>query len=389
MISQDRILKKTARILAVDDEPFNLSLISLTFKNHPDISIIKAYSGKEALQLLASDTNFDTILLDINMPVMDGLETLKVLKSDAILRRIPVIVVTANKEEKTKALKLGANDFLTKPFDTEELKLRTLNYIEIKRYSDVLENITHILEEQVSIRTRELSEALQHAKETEYEISLRLGKASEFRDMETGMHIVRTSVFSENLARLAGLTDKEAELIRYASPLHDIGKIGIPDQILLKPGKFSEAEMQIMKQHTIIGAKMLENADKFPVIKAGQIIAYEHHEKWDGTGYPRGLKGEHIHIYGRITAIADVFDAVTSRRVYRPVPFSLDKTLELFKSSAGKHFDPHLTELFLNNFDLFLSIKNQFPDEIGTPNILKLLEQIRPTSECLDINALS
>ncbi|QER41635.1 response regulator [Thermodesulfobacterium sp. TA1] len=349
-------------ILAVDDEPLNLDLLELAFAENTGVEFLRAKNGKEALEILDSGKDVDVILLDLSMPVMNGFETLKVLKSNEKFRYIPVIVITANAEEKKKALSLGANDFIPKPFDIEEIKLRTKNYVDIKHYNDFLRNVTTILEEQVKERTKQLQEALKLSKELEYEIALKLGKTAEFRDIETGMHIMRVSHGSKKLAELYGLPKEEQELILYASPLHDVGKVGIPDSILLKPERLTPEEFEIMKQHTIIGAKILDGGEKYPVLKAGKIIALQHHERWDGKGYPYGLKGEEIHIYGRIVAIVDVFDALISPRVYKPA-FPLEKAIEIMREGKGTQFDPELLDLFLNNIESFLKIKERFSDK--------------------------
>jgi len=366
---------QSVKILAVDDEPFNLDLIELAFLDTPDVVMEKAVNGKEALDKLES-VNPDVILLDLRMPVMSGLEALEILKNDTELSKIPVIVVTANSEEKNRALKMGANDFLAKPIDVEELKLRTFNQAKLFQAHKALENMNEHLDAQVQERTRELQEALDFAKETEYEISLRLGKASEYRDLETGMHIKRMSHYSRLLGELYGMSEEEQRILLYASPLHDIGKIGIPDAILLKPGRLNESEFAFMKQHALIGGLMLEEGEKFPTIALGRIIALQHHEKYNGTGYPNGLKGEEIDINARIVTIADVFDALSSKRVYKEA-FSLEKTLSIMQEGAGKDFDPQLIRLFVENIEKFLEIQAAFPDSDETPHILNLLEEIR------------
>lgn len=367
---------KTIKVLAVDDQEFNLDLIELAFMEYPDVEIRRAVHGKEALDILGDETDFRVILLDLAMPVMDGFETLKQLKLKESLAQIPVIVVTANAEEKHRALRSGASDFLAKPIDVEELKLRTLNYAKIKEYQDHLGDMNRLLEEKVIERTSQLQEALVLAKKTEYEISARLGKASEYRDMETGMHIKRMSHYSAKLAELYGMDKDEIELILYASPLHDIGKVAIPDQILLKPGRFTVEEFEIMKLHATLGGNMLETDGEYPILEAGRIIALQHHEKIDGTGYPRGLKGEEIHIYARIVSIADVFDALSSERVYKKA-FSIDRTVEILREGAGTHFDSRLIDLFVNHLDEFLVIKEAFPDEEETPSIMSLIDQLQ------------
>jgi len=360
---------QTVRILAVDDQEFNLDLIELAFMEHEHVQVIKAVNGQEALNVLENDCNFHVILLDLAMPVLNGFETLERLKAHPIWKQIPTIIVTANKEEKIRALEIGGDDFISKPYDVEELKLRTFNYAKIKDYQDNLDLM-------VQEKTAKLQEALILAKKTEYEISARLGKASEYRDLETGMHIKRMSHYSAKLAELAGLCADEIELILYASPLHDIGKVGIPDQILLKPGKFTPDEFEIMKLHSVLGGKMLETDGNYPVLEAGRIIALQHHEKIDGTGYPAGLAGENIHIHARIVSIADVFDALSSERVYKKA-FSVKKTLEIMQEGSGTHFDTVLLNLLINNLDQFLTIKEAFPDEEETPSIMHMMDQLQ------------
>jgi len=364
------------KVLAVDDQEFNLDLIELAFMETPNLQITRAVNGQEALNVLMNDSDYSVILLDLAMPVMNGFETLEHLKKDPLWSQIPVIVVTANAEEKHRALKTGASDFLAKPIDVEELKLRTFNYAKIKEYQDNLADMNRLLEEKVQQRTSELQAALSLAKKTEYEISARLGKASEYRDLETGMHIKRMSHYSAKLAEIIGLSAAEVELILYASPLHDIGKVAIPDQILLKPGRFTPEEFEIMKLHATLGGKMLESDGDYPVIEAGRIIALQHHEKIDGTGYPRGLSGEEIHIYARIVSIADVFDALSSERVYKKA-FSIEQTLEIIKEGSGTHFDSKLVTLFVENLEEFLKIKEAFPDEEETPSIMNLIDQLQ------------
>lgn len=362
-------------ILAVDDEPFNLDLIEAAFMDYDNIEITNAVNGQEALDILDKQS-FDVVLLDISMPIMDGMEALSKIRENKNLKNIPVLMVTANTEKENEALELGASDFISKPYDIEILCARTINYAKMNHYYKLVENQKNILEEQVKERTAELESTLKLAKQTEYEISIRLGRASEFRDLETGGHIKRMSHYSKLLASLYGLNDEECELVLYAAPLHDIGKVGIPDSILLKPGKFEGNEFEIMKQHAALGARMLEGADQFPVLKAGHIIALQHHEKWDGTGYPNAIKGEDIHLYARIIAIADVFDALSSKRCYKE-PMPLDKVLTIMKQDSGTHFDPELTQLFLDNLDKFLEIKERYKDEENAHTIMDIINGIK------------
>ncbi|MCK9372209.1 MAG: response regulator [Sulfuricurvum sp.] len=364
------------RVLAVDDQEFNLDLIEFAFMEDSDVEITKAIHGREALDILEQNADYHVILLDLAMPVMDGFETLVHLKAHPLWSQIPTIVVTANAEEKHRALREGASDFLSKPIDVEELKLRMFIHAKIKKFQDQLAFSNQILEQKVKERTAKLAQALALAKKNEYEISARLGKASEYRDLETGMHIKRMSHYSAKLAELAGLEAQEVELILYASPLHDIGKVGIPDRILLKPGRFSPEEFEIMKLHSVLGGKMLASSEEYPVIHAGRIIALQHHEKYDGTGYPEGLAGDEIHLHARIVTIADVFDALSSERVYKKA-FSIEKTVEIMKEGRGIHFDPKLLDLMIENLERFLEIKAAFPDEEETPSIINLIDQLQ------------
>lgn len=366
---------ETITVLAVDDEPFNLDLIELAFMDVPNMNLITAVNGQDALEkLLHVDVN--VILLDLRMPVMDGFGMLEKVKNHPIYSKIPVIIVTANSEEKNRALALGANDFLAKPVDTVELKLRTLSYTKLHKSQIALEELNTNLDKLVHQRTTQLHAALQLAQETEYEVSLRLGMACEYRDLETGMHIKRISHYSALLGKLSGMDEEQERLLLYSSPLHDIGKIGIPDAILLKRGKLDDKEFKLMKEHTTIGGLMLQDGERYPIIKAGQIIAQQHHEKYNGSGYPLGLSGEDIHVYARIVSIVDVFDALSSKRVYKDA-FSLEKTLEIMKDGEGSHFDPILLNLFIDNLDSFLEIRDSFTDVDETPHIMNMTEEYR------------
>jgi putative two-component system response regulator len=352
-------------ILAVDDEPFNLDLIEAAFLEYNNVIITYASSGQEALVLL-EEKDFNVVLLDISMPKMDGLEVLQKIKSNKKHILLPVLMVTANTEKEKEALTLGASDFISKPYDINILCARTINYAQLHSLTQQVQNQNIILEQKVHERTLALEESLRISKETEFEISTRLGRAGESRDPETGGHIKRMSHYSKLLAELYGLDKKECELILYAAPLHDIGKIAIKDAILLKPGRFEPHEYQQMQEHAQLGALMLEGADRYPVLKAGHIIALEHHEKYNGTGYPNGKKGTDIHLYARIVAIADVFDALSSKRCYKE-PMPLEKVLDIMKKDTPSHFDPELMQIFLDNLEKFLEIKEIFKDENCQP----------------------
>ena len=347
-------------ILAVDDD--NMSLVILAdMLSELDCTLLRAGNGQLAMELLELNPQIDVVLLDLEMPVMDGYETVKRIKQSVDWRDIPVIVLTASNNEVTRTLSLGANDYIAKPYNPEELRLRIMNHVRSKKLSYLAKDMNNILEGEVARKTAALQKSLKLSREAEYEISLRLGRAAEFRDQETGMHTRRISELSKHLASLAGLSDEQCEVVCVASPLHDVGKIGIPDLILLKTGKLNQTEFDIMKMHTIIGGKILSDAERFPLIDAGSIIALQHHEKWDGSGYPSGLKEDGIHIFARIVSIVDVFDALTSKRPYKEA-FSLEKTTEIMLAGKGSFFDPHLLDLFFEHFNQFVSIKNELLD---------------------------
>jgi len=368
-------MKDIYSILAVDDEPFNLDLIEASFGDYDNVKLTFATNGQEALDLLEKEV-FNVVLLDISMPVMDGLEALNIIRKNDKFKNLPVLMVTANTEKEHTAIEKGASDFISKPYDIEILCGRTLNYAKMNKYYELVQNQKETLEIEVKQRTKELEDTLRLAKRTEYEISIRLGRASEFRDLETAAHIKRMSHYSKLLAKLCGLDDEECELILYAAPLHDIGKVGIPDKILLKPGRFNEEEFEIMKQHAILGAKMLEGADEFPVLKAGHIIALQHHEKWNGSGYPSELKEEEIHLYARIIAVADVFDALSSKRCYKSA-MGIEEVMNIMKKDSGTHFDPKLIDLLVNNLDKFLEIQDKYKDDENAHTIKDIIKGIQ------------
>lgn len=348
-------------ILVVDDQDFNLRLLEalLTPLGH---TVHFASDGLACLRKV-QETKPDLILLDIMMPQMDGFETAERLKNNPETRNIPVVMVTSLTEvdERIKALECGADDFLSKPVNELELRARVNSSLEIKAYHDHMRDYQKKLESEVARRTEELQKAFAAIKSASLETIYRLARAAEFKDDDTGEHIIRIGHFSAAIAKHMGLSDEEVETILYAAPMHDVGKIATPDAILRKPGKLDAEEWTIMQQHCQQGALILEGSDS-ELLQLAETIALTHHEKWDGSGYPQGLKGTEIPIAGRITAIADVFDALTSKRPYKE-PFPLEKSLAIIRESRGSHFDPEVVDTFFAITDEIIKIKKEYQNK--------------------------
>lgn len=345
---------KSSRILIVDDHESNRKLLA-TVLDQQGCLCEAACDGLAALQLVPVFKP-DLILLDIMMPGLNGFEVAKQLKAEETTRHIPIIMLTAlsDRESRIKGLDAGAEDFLNKPFDQLELKVRIRNLLKVKEYQDLLQNHNELLETQVMARTRELWE-------TRLDIVRSLGRAAEYRDNETGMHIIRMSKFSQALALAIGQSQHWGELILNASPMHDIGKVGIPDRILLKPAKLTPEEWEIMKTHTIIGAEILQAQRPCELAAMASSIAIAHHEKWNGSGYPNGLAGEAIPLEARIVALADVFDALTSERPYKKA-WSVEDAVQEIRNQSGGHFQPMLVEAFLDVIPEVTQIRDQYID---------------------------
>ena len=339
-------------VLIVDDNEINIeSLMEILDDKY---EIFAATSGEDALEIL-DEEDIDLILLDIMMPGIDGYETCKRIKTNPLTRDIPVIFITASTDEESieKAYSVGGSDYINKPFRAKEILSRVENQLLLSSKQKTLEKI-------IDKKTLEIKEINKELIKTQEEVILTLGIAAESRSKETGNHIKRVAEYSYILAKAYGLSEEEAQKIYKASPLHDVGKIAIPDNILHKPARLNEEEFKIMKTHAQIGYDILKNS-KRELLKTAAIIAYEHHEKFDGTGYPRGLKANEISIEGRITALADVFDALGSDRSYKKA-WEDEKIFKLFKEERGKHFDPDLIDIFFDNLDKFLEIRDKLKD---------------------------
>jgi len=356
----NQINTKSANILIVDDQVLNVKLLEKILKQAGYENIFSTTDSREAVPLFIQH-DIDILLLDIRMPHMDGFAVMAELKSEINADYLPILVLTAEltAEVRAKALESGAKDFLTKPFDQLEVLQRIHNILEVRLLYKQVRHQNETLEEKVKKRTIELENS-------RYEVIERLGQAAEFKDNETGNHVLRMSKYSRLLAKAKGLPEDTVDLIFLASPMHDIGKIGIPDKILLKPGKLDADEWTIMQTHVTLGAELLSGSDEIPLMKMAKNIALTHHEKWDGSGYPNGISGEDIPIEGRISAICDVFDALTSDRPYKKA-WSVEKTMDLIREESGRHFDPGLVPLFESILDDVLRYRSQhmdqFPDE--------------------------
>lgn len=344
----------SAHILIVDDEPSNLKLLEKMLRARGYDNLTLTQDPRDVLANCVN--NFpDLILLDLNMPHLDGFAVMQLLQKEFGDHLPPILVLTAQQgfEHRLRALNEGARDYLTKPFDRAELLARVRNLIEVQLFQRFMHNQNAVLDEMVRARTKEL-------RDTRLQIVRRLGRAAEFRDNETGYHILRMSHSSVLIARALGWDEDRCELLLHASPMHDVGKIGIPDRILLKPGKLEPDEWTMMKSHTTIGAHILDG-DSSPLLMLAREIAITHHEKWDGSGYPHGLKGEEIPISGRIVALADVFDALMSERPYKK-SWSLETALDYMQNNSGVHFDPTLVKHFVQLLPQVLAIRTRFAE---------------------------
>ena len=347
-------LLANAAILIIDDEPANLRLLDKMLGGQGYRNLVLVQEPREAVERYLA-TRPSLILLDINMPHLDGYQVMEQLKAlnDPLLPPIVVLTAQHGKDSLLRALGAGARDFITKPFDRNELLMRVRNLLDAQMAHRMLHDQKAVLEDMVRART----EALHR---TRLQIVQRLGMAAEYRDEETGNHILRMSHSCALLARAIGWSEAECDLILNASPMHDIGKIGIPDAILLKPGKFEPHEWEIMKTHAAIGAKLLEGDDS-ELLRMAREIALAHHEKWDGSGYPNGLAGDAIPMSGRIAALADVFDALTSARPYKQA-WTVEAAVDYLQDNRGRHFDPDLVEVFLRELPGILAIRARFAE---------------------------
>jgi putative two-component system response regulator len=369
-------LLASAIIAIVDDQPINVKIVQKHLKTVGYQRFVSTTESREALDLVDRNEP-DVIFLDIMMPYLSGLDILATLRKSEKHADLPVIILTAatDRETQLEALRLGATEFLHKPFDPAELEVRLRNVLTVKAHRDWLKKHASDLEAEVAVRSAEL--VLAHR-----EVVRCLAAVGEFRDNETGRHTMRVGRYAQIIARFLGLDRTFTELIGDAAPLHDIGKVGIPDAILLKPGRLETTEFDQIERHCVYGRKVCSgefdlHRDGFrshtvvghaiaclggsPILAMAGVIALSHHERWDGKGYPRGVKGDDIPIEGRITAVADVFDALASHRPYKPA-FSVEKSLEIIRQQSGTHFDPEVVAAFFAGLEEILAVYHEQAD---------------------------
>ena len=365
-------MNNISTILLVDDRSQNLDLLE-AFLVPEGYQIVTAVDGEDALRKLSENT-IDLIISDVMMPVLDGFELTLRIRQDTVYNLVPIILVTALRDSKDKirGIESGCDDFISRPIDRLELLARVRSLLKVHAYNNLLNDYRKNLETEVLARTEELKQAVKKTKAASLETIYRLSMAAEYRDENTGMHIKRMSLYAAAIARKLGMDDLTVESILYASPMHDLGKIAIPDIILLKPTSLTPDEWTVMKRHTIIGAKILHGSEA-QFINVAETIALCHHEKWDGSGYPNGLTGADIPISARITAIADTFDTLTTKRPYKEA-ISGEESLAIIEESAGIYFDPAIVKAFLEIKYEILEIKRQF-EEISVSKEETSLEQ--------------
>ena len=346
----------TNKVLIVDDAEINLILFEALVQRIGNCEPIKFAHAPTGLAW-AQTHDIDLVIVDYMMPELHGIDFIHQLRATKGKEDVPVLMITANdqKQIRYRALDAGATDFLTKPVDKIEFMARANNMLQLGTSRKALADRADWLAAEVRKATFEI---VQRERET----VVRLSKAAEYRDPETGAHILRMAHYSESIAKGLGLTQAQQELLLEAAPMHDIGKVGIADHILLKPGRLSPDEFEIMKQHAMFGYEILKGSSS-KVLQAGAEIARAHHEKFDGSGYPNKLAGEAIPIFSRIVAVADVFDALTSERPYKKA-WTLERAAEHIKASAGTHFDPQCVSTFFKNWDKVLKIRQQFQDHL-------------------------
>ncbi len=341
-------------VVIVDDDPVNLAFYEGLLEQKRDIGL-KSFERAEDAIAYCSKSVPDLLIADYMMPGIDGIECVRRFCALPGCDTVPVIMVTANadRDVRRRALEVGAADFLSKPVDGQEFCVRVRNMLRLREaYSQI--------QSKAKLLTAEIARATEKIRANERDTLYALARAAEYRDPETGAHILRMANYTRLIARQLGLSEEEQDVLLQAAPLHDLGKIGIPDSILLKPGPLSPEERKVMETHATIGWQIL-GAHTSPILQAGALIAHSHHEKFDGNGYPRALAGEQIPLYGRIVAVADVFDALTSVRPYKDA-WAIEAAESYLRDQAGAHFDPQCVQGLLRCWDEVKETMRVHPD---------------------------
>jgi two-component system response regulator RpfG len=342
-------------VLILDDQSISRMILEELIRSIDESIHVVSFEDPVPALEWAKENNHDLVITDFKMPNMDGVEFTHWLRQIPSCSDVPVVIITCvdDKAVRYKALEAGATDFLSKPIDHYECRARCRNLLQLRNQQVIIRDRARWLEHEIRKTTRELELR-------EKETLLRLAKAGEYRDEDTGNHVLRMASYAHRIALDLGLPNEQCEIIRNAAPMHDIGKIGIPDEVLLKPGKLTPSEWDIMKTHAEIGYEILKESPSY-YLQAGAVIALGHHEKFDGSGYPYGLKGADIPIEARVAAISDVFDALLTERPYKK-PWSLDQALEYLRTERGRHFDPDCVDAFFNCLNEILKIRNDLSD---------------------------
>ncbi|MFM8899328.1 MAG: HD domain-containing phosphohydrolase [Burkholderiales bacterium] len=343
------------KVVVIDDNTVNIAVLRAMVRHLPDCECVEFTDPSLALQWCTTQEP-DLVLVDYMMPAMNGLDFLRAFRAITGCAEVPVLMITASHETELRhnALNQGVNDFLTKPVDRVEFLARSRNMLALRKSQKALSDRAAWLSQEVAKATAEISNR-------ELDTIFRLSKAAEYRDPETGAHVLRMAHYSRLIGAKLGLPEAELNMLFHAAPMHDVGKVGTPDHILLKPGRLTDDEMTIMRQHATIGYEILCDSPS-PCLQLAAIIAHSHHEKFDGTGYPAGLKGEAIPLVGRIVAVADVFDALNSERPYKE-GWPLDKARQYIEENAGTHFDPACVRAFLSSWLDVLEIRARYRDD--------------------------
>ncbi len=350
------VLRRQRKVLIVDDESTGRTILSkIIQQTEDDVSVDSFENPIEALKWLDSN-HPDLIITDYRMPDINGVDLIRQIREKPACLDIPIMMITVVSEKSVRyeALEAGATAFLTRPIDQIECRTSCHNLLKLHEQQSIIQDRADWLARQVDVATKQIISR-------ERETLLRLAKAGEYRDIDTGHHVIRMAKYSRQIAEALGLSDKECDEIEYAAPMHDIGKIGISDEVLLKPGKFEASEWQAMQRHTQIGHAILSNSQS-KYIQNGAIIALNHHERFDGSGYPNGLSGKDIPLIARIVSVADVFDALISKRPYK-LPWSSKDALDYMAKHAGTQFDPVCIEAFFERLDSIQAIQKDFSDE--------------------------